>query len=102
MKRLVAISVVLTLAGGLVFAELMGWPEKKAPRLALPEAYSCAATALGSATNQYHCLRANWQNSRSPNGEWLFTFCSTNGSYKSVFVFFDKKTQVQNGRMIYP
>ena len=97
MKRIIIISAVFALATGLVYARLMAWPDTKPPRLALPDAYSEAADALGAATNQFHCIRASTLISRSPDGEWLFTFCNTNGSYKRVFVFFDKQTRVEDG-----
>jgi len=98
MKRIIIISAVLALMTGLVFARLLtGPPDTKQPRLALPDAYTEAAHALGAATNQFYCIRAGTLISRSPDGEWLFTFCSTNGAYKSVFVFFDKQTRVEDG-----
>jgi hypothetical protein len=98
MKRIIIISAVLVLTTGLVFARLLlGPPDTKPPRLALPDAYTEAAHALGAATNQFYCIRAGTLISRSPDGEWLFTFCSTNGAYKSVFVFYDKQTRVEDG-----
>jgi hypothetical protein len=97
MKRFLVVLIIVALGTGLLFARVMGWPHKKRPRLALPDAYSCAAASLGSVTNQYYCLRAMCLISRSPDGEWFFEFCSTNGEFKSVFVFFDKTTRVENG-----
>jgi hypothetical protein len=97
MKRVLIILTIVALGTGLLFAHVMGWPEKKRPRLALLDAYACAAAALGSDTNQYYCVRACCLISRSPDGEWFLEFCSTNGGFKSVFVFFDKTTKVQNG-----
>jgi hypothetical protein len=97
MKKVIIILTVLILATGAVFALRINWPDTKQPRLALPDAYGQAVAALGTATNQFYCVRAGCLISRSPDGEWLFTFSSTNGAYKSVFVFFDKTTRVQDG-----
>jgi hypothetical protein len=97
MKRIIIIFGIFALATGLVFARRMAWPDTQPPRLALPDAYAAATNALGATTNQFYCVGAGTLISRSPDGEWLFTFCSTNGAYKSVFVFFDKQTRVEDG-----
>src|ERR1039457_7016623 len=64
-----------------VFASLIGppWDNTKPPTLPLPAAYQLAVTALGSATNQFHCVSASINTEFSSPG-WYFTFCSTNTS----------------------
>jgi len=101
MKRLIIILAIFGLATSAVFARLHFWPAAKPPRLSLPDAFTCATRVLGPATNQFHCISATALISRSPDGEWLFTFCSTNGAYKSVFVFFDKQTRVEDGLPVF-
>ena len=68
----------------------------KPPTLALPTAYYYAVAALGYETNQFHCISANVATSFSPEGEWFFTFCSTNSKSKWVTVEFSGKTHVEN------
>ena len=101
MKRLIIVVVFLGIATGLVFARRITWDDKMPPRLALPDAYACALTALGTVTNQYHCVSAECMISRSPDGEWMFTFCDTKGKYKAAFVFFDKTTRIEDGPIIF-
>jgi hypothetical protein len=97
MKRAIIILTVLILATGVVIARRMAWKDTDRPQLSLPDAYDCAITALGTSTNQFYCVRAGCLISRSPDGEWLFTFANSRGSYKSVFVFFDKTTRIEDG-----
>ena len=52
-------------------------------------------TNLGQDTNEFHCIRAGLAIAWSPDGEWLFTFCSTNDNIKYVTVEFDGKTHVE-------
>jgi hypothetical protein len=102
MKRMIVVFVVLVVAAGLVFAlrpEL--WPDNKRPRLDLGDAYQCALVALGSATNQFYCVRASCQLPRPADGEWMFSFGSTNGPVKTVFVSFDKTARIHDGPMRY-
>ena len=101
MKGLIVVLIALGLATGLVFARRIGWDAKKSPRLPLSDAYICALTALGTATNQYHCIGAECMISRSPDGEWMITFCSTNGTFKTAFVFFDKTTRIEDGTIVF-
>ncbi len=97
MKRLLIVFVLLALPVAALAARRMPWTDTRRPALSLPDAYACALTALGPATNQYYCVRARCGISRSPDGEWLFIFSSTNAMYKSVFVFFDKTTRIEEG-----
>jgi hypothetical protein len=69
--------------------------QKQPPPIPLSVAYILATQAIGAATNEFYCVRANTQISRSQDGEWLFSFCNTNGARKDVFVFLDKKTKPQ-------
>lgn len=68
----------------------------KSPTLPLPLAYERAMTALGTSTNQFHCISADIQTSFSPDGEWFFTFYSTNSKPKWVTVEFNGKTHVED------
>lgn len=97
MKRLLLILLGIGIASSLVFARNIAYNHKKPPRLPLQEAYPCAMHALGNETNTFYCLNATVAIMRSPDGEWLFDFESTNGAVKNVFVFFDKTTEVVNG-----
>jgi len=64
-----------------VFASLIGppWDNTKAPSLSMPAAYQLAVTALGSATNEFHCVGASINTEFSSPG-WYFTFYSTNAT----------------------
>lgn len=97
MKRKALVSAILVIMTSAALARLRQWSVSERPSLPLPEAYGCALAALGTQTNQYYCLRAECIIARSSRGEWLFTFGSTNGGLKSAFVFFDKKTQIEDG-----
>jgi hypothetical protein len=102
MKRMIVVFVVLVVAAGLVFALRPGlWPDNKRPRLDLGDAYQCALVALGSATNQFYCVCASCQLPRPADGEWMFSFFSTNGLAKHAFVSFDKTTRVHDGILRY-
>ena len=76
-------SVILSLlaVSTAVFASLSGppWDDTKPPTLPLPAAYQLAITALGSATNQVHCVGASINTEFSSPG-WYFTFHSTNAA----------------------
>ncbi|MGN6554053.1 MAG: hypothetical protein ACTHLW_10070 [Verrucomicrobiota bacterium] len=97
MKRFIVILAIFGLATCAVFARRIFWQPEKPPRLSLPDAYACAVGALGSNTNQYHCVSASCLISRSPDGEWMFSFYTTNGASKTAFVFFDKTTRIETG-----
>src|SRR5215471_7531877 len=74
------------------------WDNAKPPALSLPVAYGRALTALGSATNELHCIGARVDADFSEGGEWEFAFYSTNTPPKARFVSvsFDGKIRVQN------
>jgi hypothetical protein len=63
----------------------------------MPDAYSCAVVALGSATNQFFCVTAACAKSERKNdGVWYFIFSNTNGVEKTTYVYPDKRTKVIN------
>ena len=74
---------------------------KTPPPVKLDEAYSKALSALGDATNQFYCVSATSLNHVPRTGflgavdkGWMFVFSNTNGTSKSVCVYFDKTTAV--------
>jgi hypothetical protein len=99
MKIAIGLTAAIVLTTGVAFARLMMLPDSVRPRLALQDAYVCAANALGSDTNQFYCVRANTQIMSSPDGDWELLFCSTNKVYKTVIVFYNKTVLIKNGRI---
>jgi hypothetical protein len=91
MKIRISLLVLLVCTGALL-AMNIPYDHSKPPRLPLGKAYDIALTTLGQATNEFHCVAATVAISFSPDGEWFFTFCSTNGTEKYVTVCFDGKT----------
>ncbi|MDR3457549.1 MAG: hypothetical protein P4N60_08895 [Verrucomicrobiae bacterium] len=83
------------ICAGVLFARNMLYNHSITPRLPLDSAYKIAMTTLGQATNDFHCVGAGLAISFSPDGEWLFSFCSTNGNNRYVTVEFDGKTHVE-------
>jgi hypothetical protein len=73
-------------ATALLAGYITPYDNTKTPALSLPKAYECALVALGSATNQFHCLSASVQTTFDTRGEWFFTFYSTNSSPKPKYV----------------
>jgi hypothetical protein len=71
----------------------------KPPAMSLPIAYDYALTALGSQTNEFHCVSANITTIFTTEGEWYFSFCSTNSkiSPKLIAVEFNGKVIFDNG-----
>ena len=62
---------------------------KHPPSLPLPVAYERAMLALGSETNQWHCVSASLTTMFCPDGGWQIGFCSTNSDRpRSVIVPF--------------
>jgi hypothetical protein len=80
MKRSIIIFSMLTIVSSVAFAAIWFNDPKIAPTVPLPEAYRQAMTALGSATNTFHCTEAQWQRP----GWWRFSFYNTNGVLKTV------------------
>jgi hypothetical protein len=75
------------------------YDKSKPPKMPLPTAYVKAMIALGSDTNQFHCVSAIITTEFSTDGEWYFTFCSTNSKVmpKLIAVEFDGKVIFDNG-----
>jgi hypothetical protein len=92
--------LVLLLCTGALLARNIAYNHSKPPRLPLGQAYDIAMTTLGQATNQFHCVSAGLAISFSPDGEWFFSFCSTNGTQKYVTVEFDGKTHIEGPELV--
>jgi len=56
------------------------WP------LSLARAHRIATEAIGSATNNFHCIRTNGNVGWLNDGDWVFVFSSTNAHTKTVCV----------------
>jgi hypothetical protein len=83
-----------------LFASLVAKPydNTKPPGISLPAAYALADTALGAATNQFHCIGATISTHFRDGAEWYFSFCTTNQppTFKYVGVRFDGKVHVDD------
>jgi hypothetical protein len=64
---------------------IIPYDNSKPPSLSLPAGYELALAALGSATNQFHCISANISTDFGSPG-WFFTFYSTNTPPRNKFV----------------
>jgi hypothetical protein len=96
MKLKLIIPIILA-STMILFASIsVPYNNSKPPSLPLPVAYEDAMTALGSATNQFHCISASVATSFSPGGEWFFTFYSTNSRPRWVTVEFNGKIHVED------
>ena len=89
------VAVVIT-----AYASLIQPPydKSKPPKMSLPVAYENAMVALGSDTNQFHCISASIT-TEFPDDGWYFTFCSTNSKTmpKLIVVEFNGKVIFDNG-----
>ena len=94
------ISIGLIALAVTVFASLLMSPYNNSlpPKLSLPDAYQFAIAAMGSATNQFHCIGASITTDFG-DPRWSFTFCSTNKTMprRWMTVDFSGKTQEDNG-----
>jgi hypothetical protein len=92
--------LLLTFVGTILYASYVSPPydKSKQPGLSLPTGYEYAMTALGSDTNQFHCVSATITTEFSDDG-WYFTFCSTNSKTmpKLIVVEFNGKVIFDNG-----
>ena len=61
---------------------IVPYNKAKIPSLSLPVAYGRAMSALGSETNEFHCLDAKITTDFGSDGGWQFTFYSTNSKPK--------------------
>jgi len=75
--------LISTLYAGLGHGPFGG---SKTPGLPLPAAYHRALAALGAGTNQFHCVSARITADFRPEGEWYFTFHSTNPDIAPKFI----------------
>jgi hypothetical protein len=98
MKRKLILLITFGTATVLFADYIVPYNKAKAPTLPLPDAYQRAMAALGAVTNQFHCINASVQTSFDPDGEWFFTFYSTNSQPKRkwVTVEFGGKIHVEN------
>jgi hypothetical protein len=99
MKTRYILLILVTLATT-IFASIIMPPydNSKPPTLSLPVAYQFAVSALGSATNQFHCVAASITTDFGAP-RWSFIFCSTNTPPRTrwMTVDFAGKTQEDNG-----
>lgn len=82
-----------------LFAWIVVYPDNsKPPTLSLPAAYDRALTAIGPATNKFHCMSATISTDHSTKGGWCFTFTTTNRppDVKWVTVDFDTSVHVKD------
>jgi hypothetical protein len=96
MKKLLIVLTTSGLTAALCAGLFIPYNVAKEPALVLPTAYNQALTALGAETNKFHCVGASIETSLSPDGEWRFTFYSTNLTPKWVTVEFNGKIHVQS------
>jgi hypothetical protein len=84
-----------------LYASLILPPYKKTkpPSMPLPIAYERAMVVLGANTNQFHCVSASITTEFTPEGEWYFTFYSTNANTepKLIAVEFNGKVIIDSG-----
>ena len=93
----ISFALFVYLFAEILFASpIIPYNNSKPPGLSLPLAYGDAMMALGSATNQFHCVSANIATTFSPTGGWFFTFYSTNSTPKWVTVEFNGKTHIED------
>jgi hypothetical protein len=96
MKKSLGVFLFLTFVGLVYATIIVPYSKSKIPSLSLPLAYEKAVTALGAATNQFHCISANVTTDFGPDGEWRFTFYSTNSRPKWVTVEFNGRIHVED------
>jgi hypothetical protein len=92
-------------SGGAASADpvLKTYDDSKPPALPLPAAYERVYTAMGPFTNQFHCVSATITTNYSPEGQWLFIFCTTNKPPTSMRVTIDfagKEVRVHNSESL--
>ena len=96
MKKPLVFFSFATFATALFATLITPYNNAKPPGLSLPVAYERAANALGSATNQFHCISAKVTTDFGTDGEWQFTFYSTNSRPKWVTVEFNGKIHIED------
>jgi hypothetical protein len=97
MKKLISALLIFVAITTVVYAAFVfSYDNSKPPSIPLPIAYEHAMSALGVATNQFHCISANVTTDFGPNGEWQFIFYSTNSRPKWVTVEFNGKIHIED------
>jgi len=96
MKKISSLILVLGIAIAVSASISIPYNNAKSPSLSLPLAYNQALQALGPLTNDFHCVAANVETSFSRDGEWFFTFYSTNAKPKWISVEFTGKIHVED------
>jgi hypothetical protein len=99
MKNIIAINSILVAGAMLTYATFITpYNTSKPANMPLPTAYAYAMSYLGSATNQFHCLSAKITTDYGADGEWQFTFYSTNAQpkHKWVTVEFNGKIHIED------
>jgi hypothetical protein len=87
---------LLALSIAVFAAEAPPYDVSNPPSLPLPAAYQLAVASLGSATNQFHCVRATVSEEFGTPG-WDFTFCSTNKPPKYELVTIEFTGKIHHG-----
>lgn len=82
MKTGLALIGLLAFVTTLYATLIVPYNKAKTPSLSLPVAYERAMSALGSETNEFHCLDAKVTTDFGSDGGWQFTFYSTNSKPK--------------------
>jgi len=96
-KAILLLAIVTSTA--LFAAVITPYNKAKPPTLSLPQAFEKALAALGSETNDLHCLEAKVDGVFSKDGEWLFTFYNIDAKPKWVTVEFNGKIHVEDIRL---
>ena len=96
--RYILICLIAIAVTALASVVLPPYDNSKPPKLSLPDAYQFAVAAMGSATNQFHCVGADITTDFG-DPRWSFTFCSTNKMMlrRLMTVDFSGKTQEDIG-----
>jgi hypothetical protein len=95
--------LLLAIVAAVAYASLQPptYDNAKPPTLPLPSAYEKALAFLGPRTNEFHCIRATVTNAFSSDGEWYFSFYSTNANarfpLKQIDVSFGGRVIEDNG-----
>jgi hypothetical protein len=97
MKTRYIILSLLAVSTILFATPIIPYDNSKPATLSLPAGYELATAALGSATNQFHCISASISTDFGSPG-WFFTYSSTNTppKYKWVTVEFGGKVHVED------
>lgn len=89
MKKRYILFGLLTIITAVFAGSYWPWDNSKSPTLSLPAAYDQALIALGSETNQLHCISAQVSTDFRNDGGWRFVFYYTNNPPRSKTVYVD-------------